>query len=400
MDQPSLPRWFVVGFFGTGNFGDELFTELICSRIDELGLPKPIVHTRSKEVTRTSVRPEVTPTFGFFLSKKGVKNVGGNYRLVGESDAMIVGGGGLFNETFSRWGMLNYLTVFMTALSRSKPLVFHGIEVGTVKSPFLRRMITWVSNASSDFAVRDPLSAETLKSWGVTRPISIEPDLSHWYLREWFDRHPGQTVPKRAFVNLQTSARRFPEKVRPVIEELLSQGYTIDAVPCSPSETEFYASFGNEAIRIHQPAASDRSIIEEVLTLISQAEIVLAERLHYVIAGYHSPARLVPVVSTRKVADVLDLLGFMGERVWIRTERQSLPDSSRTSMAGVKEGETESATSKRLLDARLLNPPPKPPKGVQMGAALRLPLLLGYIAFYGIQSRFQKSKGLVAVDEL
>ncbi len=167
-DAPS--RILIGGYYGHGNAGDEA---ILAGMLDALRARRP-----GLAVTVASGNPERT------AAEHGVRavsaeNLPGLIAAVGESDLVILGGGGLFQDywpvpeetllTRRQGGLPAYLAYPVLAALLGRPAVIYAVGVGPLTSEEGRRLARAAFALSRRATVRDPSSLALL--------AEIAPDL-------------------------------------------------------------------------------------------------------------------------------------------------------------------------------------------------------------------------------
>jgi polysaccharide pyruvyl transferase CsaB len=152
-----MPRRLLLGgYFGSGNLGDDAIL---------LGLLEGLAG-RGHDVTVLSGNPEETSRL------YGVRTVQRrNLRLVRETiaghDALVYGGGSLFQDSTSIRSVLYYHGLVAWAKKAGKKVALVGQGVGPVRSFLGRRLTARAFGLADAVAVRDPASAALLRELGV-----------------------------------------------------------------------------------------------------------------------------------------------------------------------------------------------------------------------------------------
>src|SRR5262245_51808303 len=158
----------LVGYYGFGNTGDEAILEALAS-----GLARRVAGVRLLVV---SGNPEDTRR-RHGLEAVSWLDLAGIADAVRQSDLVVVGGGGLFQDywgidastllTSRHWGITFYAgPAVLAALSR-KPFALHGVGFGPLASPEALRLTRAVGEAASSVSVRDEASRRLLAEAGV-----------------------------------------------------------------------------------------------------------------------------------------------------------------------------------------------------------------------------------------
>jgi polysaccharide pyruvyl transferase WcaK-like protein len=158
-------RYFLYGYYGCGNFGDDLLLEALLLRIRKSDSAAQFV-IRSRGVTPRLLSPDA-----YFTEIETIMESSGNrlfkvlkylrvsQQLIKDVDVVVVGGGTLFLDKgrFNRSLFLLWL-MLRNARKQGKRIIITGVAVDTLAHP-LSRWLTKKIFALADFvAVRDALS--------------------------------------------------------------------------------------------------------------------------------------------------------------------------------------------------------------------------------------------------
>jgi polysaccharide pyruvyl transferase CsaB len=168
----------IAGYYGFGNTGDEAILSSIlaelCKYQEDLGF---IV---------ISANPAETTAI-FNVRSIFWKDVDALLDAAAESDLIIVGGGGLFQDYWGtpkgialtpfHWGIPFYTALGMLAMLYQKPFMIYSVGVGPLFSEEGRRLTRWTFELADIATVRDQESKNLLVSLGVAQEkILVTPD--------------------------------------------------------------------------------------------------------------------------------------------------------------------------------------------------------------------------------
>lgn len=163
-----MTRVFVAGYYGFGNTGDEVILDAM---VAELRALRP-----GLAVTVTSATPRET------AAAHGVDavrwcDVAVLDAAVAASDLVLIGGGGLFFDTFGfdpRWfmtdnhtGIAFYTCPAVLGARHGKPVMLYAIGAGPIVTDAGRRFTRIACDLAKVITVRDPESKDVLASIGV-----------------------------------------------------------------------------------------------------------------------------------------------------------------------------------------------------------------------------------------
>jgi len=151
LDLTRKARVLIVGGYGVRNVGDEAILAGLLNQLSEVGAIRVV----SRFPAETTMLHGISA-----ISPKGAL-----WTLL-RSDALIVGGGGLFSSDTGPFG--RYIPLFCrAALLRGIPVAFHGIGIYPSTPPSLLRSVRGLAPRLSSFTVRDAASSGLMRSLGV-----------------------------------------------------------------------------------------------------------------------------------------------------------------------------------------------------------------------------------------
>jgi polysaccharide pyruvyl transferase CsaB len=173
------PRTLLIGgYYGFGNTGDEAILAAILAELCRFqkNLDFIVVSANPEETKRT-----------FKVRSVFWKDIDALHDAVKESDLIIVGGGGLFQDywgvpkgialTSLQWGISFYSALGMLAILYQKPFMIYSVGVGPLFSEEGKRLTRWTFELADIATVRDAGSKVLLISLGVPEEkIQIVPD--------------------------------------------------------------------------------------------------------------------------------------------------------------------------------------------------------------------------------
>jgi len=184
----------VFGYYGAGNLGDDLLMEAVASAIEREGFS-----------VRTGLRSASPPSgdrrLGFRLPFVSPTIVSDAARLVRElraSSALVLGGGGVFQDTHHFSTVAEFVLPLALAALFKKPAVVWAVGIGPYRSAINSRLATLGLSLATTVTVRDPRSAthagvqteqvEDPVWWLATGRMTARPSptgLIGFVLREW-----------------------------------------------------------------------------------------------------------------------------------------------------------------------------------------------------------------------
>lgn len=151
----------ICGAYGKGNAGDDSILEAILAQMRRIDPDMPI-HVLSRNPAETRLRYRVGAIHTFdprFI-----------WRMC-RTRLYINGGGSLIQDVTSTRSLQYYLSNIYLAKACGNAVLMYGCGIGPVSNPKNRKRAGRVIDRCADIiTLRDPQSAEELKSMGVTRP--------------------------------------------------------------------------------------------------------------------------------------------------------------------------------------------------------------------------------------
>lgn len=157
----------VSGYYGFGNFGDELILSCLCSHLKSLGIDVTVLSSNPKI---TSVDNGVDALYSFDFKSLP--------EIILKHDILISGGGSLLQDVTSKKSLIYYLgIIFLAQLFRKKVLIF-AQGIGPINNKFLRFLSKILLKNCKYVSVRDNKSLDLLNSWGINADLVCDPVFS------------------------------------------------------------------------------------------------------------------------------------------------------------------------------------------------------------------------------
>src|SRR5215212_7335507 len=168
----------IAGYFGFGNAGDEAILSAML-----MGLRERRVDLEFIVVSGNPSQTAVT----YDVSSVHWQDIDALLDAARESDLIILGGGGLFQDhwgvikgtslTPSHSGISFYSAIGMLAVLYQKPFMIYSVGVGPVTSEEGRRLTRWTFDLANICTVRDQESKNILISLGIpAEKVEVTPD--------------------------------------------------------------------------------------------------------------------------------------------------------------------------------------------------------------------------------
>lgn len=273
----GMKEVLIIGNYGAGNLGDEAILESLLELCDQHRIRANVV-SANPEATREAHRVPTTLPLAAGLRSFLQFNSQQTKKYFTETDAIILGGGGLFtNETFQApiiWARQAY-----QAMHNKKPLYCVGQSVGPLGSAWSRAITGFVFRYAEHTILRDQESAELLKDLGVEKDkIEVAGDLALLL-------PPSQTKPnpkrKRMLISLRSWHGLHSQAIEALIKVLPTLTEEVALLPMGDDDEEILAQVAHDidldAEIIHPQTP------QEVMAEIARANLVIGMRLHSLI---------------------------------------------------------------------------------------------------------------------
>lgn len=314
-------KFVITGFYGAENTGDEAILQSIIDILKS--------EYSECEITVLSYSPKET------AEKYGVNaiwrpNIGRDIMNIdwpsmitatNEADAVIIGGGGLFQDNHSFLTVPRYLQTGFLAQLLDTPVVVFSIGAGPIESHVVKKQIESVVGRSKTITTRDDHSKRVLREAGIESEILVSADpvfsltqdeKGHQIVDELVDS--GQS--KLLGVSLRDYELTESDKQQIAsFLDTLSSEYEIIFIPfgkgSSTEATDYEVSKQVESAmntnahvitKIHEP--------EEIMGIIDRVDFVVGMRLHSVIMAAAVNKPVLGISYKPKVKSVLKRLGY------------------------------------------------------------------------------------------
>lgn len=268
----------IIGYFGAGNLGDELLLKSTIGLISSLGQTKLIVFSENPPETKIFFpNCKVINKFSFFPLISSLF----------ECDALLVGGGSIFQDASSFKSLVYYTGVCLLACLMGKKLVLLGQGVGPLNGTISKFLCKLVYQLAHSISVRDLDSYEFAKNWNAN--VKFSGDLV-WTLKNI--EFPANDTIERVIPKSVVLSLRSDKVSREQIEyfqHFLTQkfhGYKINLVALQKPDIEALEELadglkGAEVFEIYNYGAWKQYGAK----LFQDAELCLAMRFHALLLG-------------------------------------------------------------------------------------------------------------------
>lgn len=352
-------RIAILGWYGSGNAGDEAVLQAIVEALRCNGFTNLLALSTNP--------PKTAARYGIASVKRSPLNPP-TLRAVWNADALILGGGGLIQDSSSVYNLPLYAFYVALARFRRLPVLGWGIGVGPLYTKLGRWLARFIFNASVYFSVRDWTAKQALALAGI-QPTRIRVSADSAFLIERGAATPGlHQVDKPTVIfcirhrlhdqpglNLRyllpVSVRhRLGLETRPGAEEdtrfisAMARGVRLctGELGAQVALLPFWAERDDEVLRAIEQEAITLGAPPEAITwahvehtpsalaaYIAEADLLVSMRLHALIFG---AAAGVPMLALSYVPKVRSLMRLLGAERWVIEVQTRVPSPEEVEM--------------------------------------------------------------------
>ncbi|MFA5947607.1 MAG: glycosyltransferase [Candidatus Gracilibacteria bacterium] len=293
----SLKKVLIIGSYGASNIGDEEMIDVILEKlpheIKKFVLTGDVKDTLARHKFISSASPHLPFGFRSFFSFKWIKS----FYLLWKSDLVIVGGGGLFTQSFSSYSILLWSWHVFWASLFGKRIVFLGISVGVLKSKILKHVALWALNRGEKIYLRDSLSYEYLSEYLYKSKISLGSDLTfcrNFQINKEFEKKKIVALNFREF-DMDFSIFRF------FINYCNKCGYKVLLCALEERDVIIMSEFADE-----ETGVAFFKNLDELKNVLLDCEFAVGMRLHFLISAAIARCKVFGLSYDPKVKGLLN----------------------------------------------------------------------------------------------
>ena len=314
-------NYLLSGYFGGGNFGDELLLDALTYLIATVDADHKIAVVYHNKVSLpykkyTLIHP---PEF----NKHWLKTSFWYYiNHLKSADVIIIGGGQLLQDRIS-WNFISGQCL-LAALGKlwGKKVIFFGVGADTLRLRESKKLIKPVLDTADHIVTRDNDSRVVLKKYSK-RQIMVGADLSlNYNFSESYQQH-GSLI----LVNIRSY--NLPHEKIPILASFLNRNFTKKEIVLLATETDdvvlnklkkLLDSSKFKAISIFK-SNNKRAYFK----LLKNAELVISMRFHFILLAAYFGKKVISLSYDQKVTSLCNELSMP----YIETENISLPGLQR-----------------------------------------------------------------------
>jgi polysaccharide pyruvyl transferase CsaB len=328
-------RALLMGYYGVGNLGDEMMLVCLKQWLERQGFDLTVLSEKPARVVQTHGLPAVenSPLLGEWAWRSGWLK-GGALRVVralASSDVLIVGGGDLIRDDLGWRTFFFTMEKIVAAILMGKKVFLVNMGIGQLSTRYGRALLKWTLRRCQRIIVRDARSEQMCRELGVTEQVTLAPDivlslpdlLGHQRLTNVGSPHksPYMLVCLRHNPETFHGYEMTEARIRTLAHSLdaLIERHNVDVVflplhaatPNGRGDASLHGRVAKAMVHAERiqlrPWTAD---LNEVCSWISDAQLVLAMRLHAAVLAhsYGRPCVLMPY--DRKVQEFGELMAI------------------------------------------------------------------------------------------
>lgn len=307
-----MKKVIVSGYYGFGNTGDEAILESVILELAKASI----------EVSVLSASPEETQS-KYKVKAYNRAKPAEIIKAISECDALISGGGSLFQDVTSSASIYYYLGIVTAALGLGKKVFVYSQGIGPINKNFNRFLFKKIINRARTISVRDGISYDELGRLGVNNPpINVTSDpvflLNPAPLERGRDillaaglnleeKKPMIGIALRPWRNRENASTKFAEMVDNIIKEFSAR--VIFFPFYHPEDQDFTFDIVNKMK--NKPYIIDKQYLpSEIMSAMGLVDINIGVRLHALIFSACMGVPMVGISYDPKIEGFLDTMGL------------------------------------------------------------------------------------------
>ncbi|NLJ50116.1 MAG: hypothetical protein GX428_11120 [Candidatus Atribacteria bacterium] len=177
--KDTQKKIFLLGYYGFGNWGDELSLQSIISDLEIISKDIPYSFLYSVLTRDNRFFPRPFSILSVIIRKKIITVL----KEITKSDFVVIGGGSLLQDSTSFRSLIYYSFLLWWALIFHRPLIFYRCGLGPFHKALSRKLVSFILKRIKLFIARDQESAELatkLSGYSNRIKIGIDPVVSNY----------------------------------------------------------------------------------------------------------------------------------------------------------------------------------------------------------------------------
>lgn len=310
----SVGACCLMGFWGVPNFGDEwLFRagqSFLRAAFPDCRL-SALVGSARVERRLGRHADGLALLDGFFPDPAFFKKLPAIVQAIRTADLMLIGGGGLINDTYTSFSIPRYVVPALLATALGTPVVWWGLGVVPPRRRVLRSLAMWSLRHAAALLTRDQASRAYLQENGIAASLSEDLSVLGPAARSTVEPERATVAGRSLVVNFRDDRQDLAAGRLAFLEAQLDRFDRVVLVAAEPCDEPVHANLLDELIRrrplvaIEVLPATAYTQIQETLAAASQ---VVSERLHVSLFALASGVPTTVLSYERKVDEVVGRL--------------------------------------------------------------------------------------------
>lgn len=290
----------IIGNYGATNIGDDAILKAL---LEQLEGHKVTVFSAYPEMTRTLFGIRAVSLFPLGFRSFWRNDIKASFQSLKECDTVILGGGGLFQDSYLYACFLWAWQVFWVSKLK-KPLFIYATGVGPLKTRIGRWLTRWAYGQADVITVRDQYSADELKKTGLKQEIHITAD-------PVFNFKKPDTIKNRSKNTYIVSLRPWLQYNQKIISVFISFLQELKEVKGAEFIFVSMQQIKQQDLQILKPLVSKLggelylpNHFSDLLQIMETAEFAIGMRFHFMVAALLTQTPLLPVSYAPKTEEI------------------------------------------------------------------------------------------------
>lgn len=294
----------IIGNYGAGNLGDDAILSGILTDLKAIGYRGSIAVTHGGDPTSPELYKGLhkVPFVPAGLRSRFSPRRAEAIKAIQKADLVILGGGGLFVDSESRFAPWIWATQARACRRFKKPYVCYGQSVGPLETWWGRTLAKKTFKKAHAIHVRDENSQKLLKSWGLTASLGTDAALS-WLQneRKKTEKQPVLLVALRLWPTVDTAL--WNALLKPMQEWAKKKKWKLILVSMDARNEEERSALRATGLEVFEPLSASQAFGG-----FQRSQIAVTMRLH---AGLFSLSAGLPTLAlsySSKVSSLFESL--------------------------------------------------------------------------------------------
>lgn len=325
-----MSKVLISGYYGFGNTGDEAILEVLSSQLKSSGIEVGVFSNNPKE-TEKNYGVKAYPRFKL---NKIIK-------AISQCDAIISGGGSLFQDATSSTSLYYYLGIVQLGMWMRKKVFVYSQGIGPIYKKVNQKIFSCVIKKAASISLRDSISKNELTRLKIDKKVYVEVTADPVFLLESAPEEKAEQVLSllgierkkdslliglsvRQWKDSPTSASTFAQIVDNIIQKY---GATVVFLPFHhPSDLEFSKKIVG-LMKNEAAVLEDRLLPSEVMAVMGKMDINIGVRLHALILSAAVGVPVIGISYDPKIDGFLNSIGLTSACTYQELNWEAIDDA-------------------------------------------------------------------------